>query len=105
MGRKRRLPGELYVERIVMNRLLVVIIVSLSLLSISFAEQNQNSFGIYLIEKDATDLNNVMLSSTAIITDADIMEYNWASHSIILADKAFQTMTMSERKLYGKSSL
>jgi hypothetical protein len=45
-------------------------------------------FGLYLITKDANELNKIELDSTPLITETDIINYNWTNHTMYITETA-----------------
>ena len=66
------------------------------LLLVSACVQNGGSrLALYLIEKDNKDLTKVELASEPLLTDADIIEYQWADHTIQITEQAAKRIPIS----------
>ena len=62
------------------------------------AENSTNSFGIYLVTGNATgDLSHVQPAKTPVISDADIVSYDFAKHLVKLKPKAFTRIRDRDR--------
>ena len=67
------------------------------------SEQTQHSFEIYLIKKDDKDLQKIELADKAILTAADIKEYYWRKHQIVLTENGLKKLPDSkEVRVSGK---
>ncbi|MFB3895052.1 MAG: hypothetical protein ACE14V_02000 [bacterium] len=58
-------------------------------------------FGLYLVIKDNQDLDKIELAHFPLITEEDIVDYNWTSHTIYLTDTAAKRIP-DEANLWSK---
>lgn len=58
---------------------------------------------IFLVKKPSHDLGKIDIADTPLITDADIVSYNWQKHAFALTDAGFNKLpTGQEVGVYGK---
>jgi hypothetical protein len=50
---------------------------------------------IYLVEKPSPNLAQIEIAETPLLTDADIVSYNWQTHSLVLTDEGFEKLPTS----------
>jgi hypothetical protein len=58
-------------------------------------------FGLYLVTKDAKDLDKIELASSPLITEDDIIDYNWTNHTMYITDTAVERIS-NKADLWGK---
>jgi hypothetical protein len=54
-------------------------------------------FAIFLVEKPAALLENIELAKTPLLTDADIVLYEWEEHTIFFSDEGFKKLPASRQ--------
>jgi hypothetical protein len=47
-------------------------------------------FGLYLVNKDAKELDQIEFAHLPIFTDTDILNYNWTNHTITISETAIK---------------
>ena len=58
---------------------------------------------IFLVQKASPDLNKIELQDAPLLTDEDIVSYNWRDHVLVLTDEGFGKLPTSEGVgVYGK---
>jgi hypothetical protein len=66
--------------------LLLLIIFSTS----GYCQENNYPFAIYYVKVDNQDINKIKLVAEPVITNKDIIEYNWDTHEITLTDEGIK---------------
>ena len=56
---------------------------------------NGPRLSIFLVQKPSALLDNVELAETPLLTDADIVSYNWEDHYIVFTDEGFKKLPTS----------
>jgi hypothetical protein len=78
-----------------MNKIVPVIGLLLLLLgcqSVRSVESTSPRFAIFLILEPSADLNGVELEASPVLTDADIVWYNWRDHTMLLTNRGFSKL-------------
>jgi hypothetical protein len=72
--------------------------------ALSFGAPKRPTFEIYLVKNDSEDLNKIELHKTPLITDADIIGYDWEKHEVILSNDGIKKMpNVKDTGVHGKS--
>ena len=59
--------------------------------------------GIYLVEVPSANLENIKLAAAPLLTEKDIVWYNWEEHRIVFTDEGFKKLpTSNEVGVAGK---
>lgn len=74
----------------------ITIFLLIAFSALAFGTQNQPVFGIYLVIKDNDDLQKIELQQNPIITDADLVSYDWSKHEMILSNQGIKKMSAEE---------
>jgi hypothetical protein len=61
----------------------------LGVCALSFGVSRPHAFEIYLVNKDNADLQRIELHQEPIISEADIIKYDWDKHEILLSNDGF----------------
>ena len=72
--------------------------------ALSSGAPNRPTFEIYLVENDNEDLNKIELHKTPLITDSDIIRYDWGKHEMILSNDGIKKIpNKKDTGVHGKS--
>ena len=72
--------------------------------ALSFGAPKRPTFEIYLVKNDNEDLNKIELHKTPLITDSDIIRYDWGKHGMILSNDGIKKMpNEKDTGILGKS--
>jgi hypothetical protein len=70
----------------------IAIFLLIGFCALSFGAPKRPAFEIYLVKNDNEDLNKIELQKTPLITDADIIIYDWNKHEMILTNDGIKKM-------------
>jgi hypothetical protein len=72
--------------------------------ALSFGAPERPTFEIYLVKNENEDLNKIELHKTPLITDSDVIRFDWDKHEIILSNDGTKKMpNEKDTGVHGKS--
>jgi hypothetical protein len=85
--------------------LALILIVFTLFISYRFIDNSKQSFEVYLASGTSSDLNKLILSTTPVITDDDILSYIWDTHEIVFNESYLSNrQSKSPNQSYGSLS-
>lgn len=90
-----------------MNKKIFALILIVFILFISFRviDNSKQSFEIYLASGTSSDLSKLILSTTPVVTDDDILSYIWDVHEIVFNESYLNSrQSKSPNQSYGSLS-
>jgi hypothetical protein len=90
-----------------MSKLMRTILIALCFTSLSGCSSttgNTNRFAIYLVAVPNTDINQIILEDKPVLTAADIVSYDWNTHTMELTDGGLHSIPAPPKEVgvYGK---
>jgi hypothetical protein len=84
-------------------RTILIILCFISLTGCNSTTSNPNRFAIYLIAIPNTDINQIILEDKPVLTAADIVSYDWNTHTMELTDRGLHSIPATkEVGVHGK---
>ncbi|MGA2070857.1 MAG: hypothetical protein ABSG97_05865 [Sedimentisphaerales bacterium] len=86
-------------------RTILITLCFISLAGCSSTTGNANRFAIYLVAVPNTDINQIILEDRPVLTAADIVSYDWNTHTMELTDRGLRSIPAAPKEVgvYGKS--